>query len=327
MKPLLDDPRYGSLVLAIILTSPLMAKRKVQPVIDALVAFKPAKPVLFAMLGEEVEVPGEIVATLRDLGVPFFRSPERALRALARLTEFAERRPAPTMPVSVPRAAKRLPSGTIPEHAAKALLAEAGIAVPPGAFVADLAAAKQAAGRLGYPVALKAQAAALSHKSDAGGVVLNLTDEAALAAGWAKLHDDVARARPGLKLDGVLVEAMAKRGVELILGARNDPDWGPVLVVGLGGVFAEALHDVRVLPPDLDADAIAGELLKLKGAALLGAFRGQKARDVAAVADMAARLGAFVLAHPEIAEIDINPVVVHAAGEGAVALDALIVAR
>jgi acyl-CoA synthetase (NDP forming) len=97
--------------------------------------------------------------------------------------------------------------------------------------------------------------------------------------------------------------------------------------VGLGGVFAEALHDVRVLPPDLDADAIADELQKLKGAALLGAFRGQKARDVRAAAEMAARLGAFVLAHPEIAEIDINPVVVYAAGDGAVALDALIVAR
>jgi acyl-CoA synthetase (NDP forming) len=207
------------------------------------------------------------------------------------------------------------------------LLAEAGIAIPPGALVSDLAAAKAAAAELGYPVALKAQAAALSHKSDAGGVVLDLADEAALAAGWERLHADIARTRPGLALDGVLVEAMAKRGVELILGARNDPDWGPVLVVGLGGVFAEALHDVRVLPPDLEAESIAGELMKLKGAALLRAFRGQPARDAAAAAELAARLGAFVLAHPEIAEIDINPVVVHADGEGAVALDALIVVR
>ena len=84
MKPMLDDPRYGSLVMAIIITSPLMAKRKVQPVLDALLEFKPTKPVVFAMLGEEVEVPGDIVETLRGLGVPFFRSPERALRALAR---------------------------------------------------------------------------------------------------------------------------------------------------------------------------------------------------------------------------------------------------
>jgi acyl-CoA synthetase (NDP forming) len=100
-----------------------------------------------------------------------------------------------------------------------------------------------------------------------------------------------------------------------------------VLVVGLGGVFAEALHDVRVLPPDLDRDAIAEAMLKLKGAALLGAFRGKSARDVGAAAAMAARLGTFVRAHPEIAEIDVNPVVVYGTGEGAMALDALIVVR
>ncbi|MGE5148104.1 MAG: acetate--CoA ligase family protein [Candidatus Eiseniibacteriota bacterium] len=326
MKPLLDDPRYGSLVMAIILSNPLMAKRKVQPVVDALLQFKPEKPVLFAMLGEEAEVPAEIVETVRALGVPFLRSPERALRALARVTDFARRRPAATKPTA-PRAAKALPSGTIPEYAAKALLAEAGIAVPRGALAKTLSEAKAAAGSVGYPVALKAQAAALSHKSDAGGVVLNLKDERELEAGWAKLHADVARARPGMALDGVLVEGMARPGVELILGARNDPDWGPVLVVGLGGIFAEALHDVLVLPPDLDADAIADEMRKLKGAALLGAFRGQKARDVEAAAAMAAKLGAFVRAHPEIAEIDVNPVAVYPAGEGALALDALIVVR
>jgi acyl-CoA synthetase (NDP forming) len=97
--------------------------------------------------------------------------------------------------------------------------------------------------------------------------------------------------------------------------------------MGLGGIFAEALHDVRVLPPDLDPAGIEQELCRLKGAALLGAFRGRAARDVAAAAEMAAKLGVFVRAHPEIAEIDVNPVMVHAAGEGAVALDALIVVR
>lgn len=327
MKPMLDDPRYGSLVMAIILSNPLMARRKVQPIIDALLAYKPTKPVLFAMLGEEAEVPAEIVAELRSLGVPFMRSPERALRALARLTDFAARRPAPVRRAPAPRAAKRLPPGTIPEYVAKGLLAEAGIAVPPGALAKTIEEAKAAAASIGYPVALKAQAAALTHKSDAGGVILAVADDKSLEAGWAALHSDIARARPGLALDGVLVEAMARLGVELILGARNDPDWGPVLVVGLGGIFAEALHDVRVLPPDLDADAIAGEMRKLKGAALLGGFRGKPARDVAAAAAMAARLGAFVMAHPEIAEIDINPVAVYPAGEGALALDALIVVR
>jgi acyl-CoA synthetase (NDP forming) len=327
MRPMLDDDGYGSLVLAIIMSSPGVNRRKVQPIIDALREWKPAKPVMFAMLGEDAEVAPELIAEFRELGVPYFRSPERALRALARLTQFAARRPPASFGRTIERASALLPAGVIPEHAAKALLKAAGIPVPHGALVSDLDGARRAAASIGYPVALKAQSAALSHKSDAGGVVLGLNDEQALAQGWTKLHAGIARARPGLTLDGVLVEAMAREGLELILGARGDPDWGPVLVVGLGGVLAEALNDVRVLPADLEPAAIVEELLRLKGARLLARFRGAPARDVAAAADIAAKLGAFILAHPEIAEIDINPVVVYAQDEGAVALDALIVTR
>jgi acyl-CoA synthetase (NDP forming) len=326
MRPMLDDDRYGSLVLAIIMSSPGVNRRKVQPIIDALREWKPAKPVMFAMLGEDAEVAPELIAEFRELGVPYFRSPERALRALARLTQFAARQPAPSSR-RIERASARLPAGVIPEHAAKALLKAAGIPVPHGALVRDLDGARRAAASIGYPVALKAQSAALSHKSDAGGVVLRLNDEQALAQGWTKLHAGIAKARPGLALDGVLVEAMAREGLELILGARGDPDWGPVLVVGLGGVLAEALNDVRVLPADLEPAAVAEELLRLKGARLLARFRGAPARDVAAAADIASKLGAFILAHPEIAEIDVNPMVLYAQGEGAVALDALIVTR
>jgi acyl-CoA synthetase (NDP forming) len=327
MRPLLADERYGSLALTIILTSVAHNPRKLRYVIDALRELKPQKPVLFAMLGEDVAVPPEVIGELRDLGVPFFRSPERALRALARVTEFAARRPAAPI-AATPAAGKQLPAGTLPEFRSKLILSsEAEIPILSGALVTDAESAKAVARQIGYPVALKAQAAALAHKSDAGGVVLNLRDETALVAGWDKLHADVAKARPGLVLDGVLVEAMARPGVELILGARNDPDWGLVLVIGLGGVFAEALHDVRVLPPDLDAAAVAQELGQSKGAALLKAFRGAPARDVGVVAEMAVKLAAFMRAHPEVAEVDLNPVMVYAQGEGAVALDALIVAR
>ena len=118
-----------------------------------------------------------------------------------------------------------------------------------------------------------------------------------------------------------------KSGLELILGVRNDPAWGPVIAIGLGGVQAEALADVRLLPPDLDEAEIAIELHKLKAARLLGPFRGSPARDVAAVTTLVARLGAFVLTHPEIAEIDINPLMVFAESNGVLALDALIVVR
>jgi acyl-CoA synthetase (NDP forming) len=194
-------------------------------------------------------------------------------------------------------------------------------------LVSELPDAQRAAARIGYPVAMKAQSPGLAHKSDAGGVVLGLVDDASLADAWHKLHADIAAGRPGLQLDGVLVEAMARPGVELILGARNDLDWGPVLVVGLGGIWAEALRDVRVLPADLEPAAIAAELRRLKAASLLRGLRGAPALDVAAVADIASRLGQFARAHPEIAEIDVNPLIVYPEPQGAIAVDALIVAR
>jgi acetate---CoA ligase (ADP-forming) len=115
--------------------------------------------------------------------------------------------------------------------------------------------------------------------------------------------------------------------LELILGARNDRDWGPALVIGLGGVWTEALGDIRVLPPYLAPERISGEFRKLRGARLLSGFRGSPPVDLKAAVDIAARLGAFALAHPEIAEIDLNPVVIYAEGEGAVVLDAVIEVR
>jgi len=327
MKPLLDDARFGSLVLAVVLSSETHGKRKMAPIIAALEELGPPKPVIFAMLGEDSPVPGEIIAKLRSLGVPFFRSPERALRALAGLAGLGspQRRSSADAVVAYPSV--RWQPGIIPEHIAKGLLAEAGISVPQGAFVTDLRAAQQAAARIGYPVALKAQAAALTHKSDAGGVMLGLCDDAALAEGWRRLNEGIARARPDLMLDGVLVEAMARPGVELIVGARRDPDWGPVLVVGLGGVWAEVLRDVRVLPSDLDPDAIIDEIQKLKGAALTRGLRGAPPLDLHAVAEAAWRLGRLVAARPEIAEIDVNPLIVYPKNEGAIAVDALIVVR
>jgi acyl-CoA synthetase (NDP forming) len=130
----------------------------------------------------------------------------------------------------------------------------------------------------------------------------------------------------GLKLDGVLIEKMAPPGIEMILGARRDPQWGPVLAVGLGGIFAEAIADIRILPVGLDASEIEAELRQLRGAKLLAGMRGAKPADVKALAQTVAQLGAIMQAEKRIVEIDINPLTVFAEGEGVLALDALIVA-
>ncbi|RZF65056.1 CoA-binding protein [Sphingomonas populi] len=321
LAALFGDDRFGSIVTGIIQTDPVTVGIKVPPILRAVSEFKPAKPVIFAGLDEGAPVSAEYLAQLRALGIPYFPSTERALRALKRLTAHAARDFAEA--VTEPIAGLDLPAGgVVPEYRAKALLAPLGIPVPAGVFAITVEDALAGAERLGYPVAIKAQSPDLSHKSDAGGVILNLADADALRARWARLYANVAAYDPGLTLDGVLIEAMGQRGVELIVGAKNDPEWGPVILIGFGGVTAEILHDVRLLTPDLPVAAIERELYQLKSAALLRGFRGSPALDVRAVAALVATVGRIMLSAPSIAEIDLNPVIVYP--KGVIALDALI---
>ena len=325
IKPLLADDAYGSLLLAVIIGEAsdfAVAKGKtcLKPLVGS------PKPVIIGLLGDEVNVPASIITDARAAGIPFFRSPERALRALARLTTYGrsvER--ARTRQAVVPIVPPPLTGGgTLTEYASKRYIAKLGIQIPTGMLVGNLLDATEAAAAIGFPVALKLQAVALPHKSDVGAVLLGINDDTQLAHAWAKLQQ-VGSRYPDLAIDGVLVEAMAPRGLEMIVGARRDPDWGPVTLVGLGGVWAEALHDVRVLPVDLDLDEISEEIGKLRGAPLLRGMRGEAARDVAALATTVQRIGSLLAAQPEIQEIDLNPVTVYDAGEGVLALDALIV--
>lgn len=322
LESLAANPKCGSVLVSIILSNEKLAMRKMPPVIEAMRRYTDTHTVVFAMLGEDAPIPAAIINEVRDAGIPFFRSPERALRALARFTAWADAAHEAT-PSAAPATAERLPAGVIPEYAAKDILARAGLRMPKRRLVADLQGALTAARELGFPVALKVQSPALSHKTNVGGVILDLKDGDDLRAGWERLHANLAKAA-GVAIDGVLVEAMAGKGLELILGARRDPDWGPVLAIGLGGIFTELLKDVRLMPTDLTRREVEKVLRSLKGAALFEEFRGTPARDIDAVIDAIASLGAFIRAHPEVREIDINPLMVFAKGEGALALDALI---
>lgn len=321
MIPLLEDERYAALVMGIIQTDPATAARKFPAIIDAVAALKPQKPVIFAGIDDGADVPAKYIAALRALGVPYFPTADRAFRALRHLTRAAARdgTRAEAAPIALD-----LPGGVIPEYRAKQALAPVGIPFPAGGFAATVAEAQAIADRIGYPVALKAQAAALSHKSDAGGVLLNIADSEALAEAWQRLHANVAAYDQGIRLDGAQVEAMGRRGVEVIVGARNDPDWGPVILIGFGGVTAELLHDVRLLPVDLTREAIIGEWRALQQGALFDGYRGSPALDVEGLADLVATLGRVMTGTPAIREVDLNPVIVHSRGQGVVALDALI---
>jgi acyl-CoA synthetase (NDP forming) len=323
VEALQADDRFGCIVTGIIQTDATTMAIKLPPLLGAVEGGARAKPLIYASLDEGTAPSREDLNRLRAAGVPVFPSTERAFRAIARLMalarrDLAERAPAPVA-LDLP-----LGRGVIPEYQAKAFLAPAGIAFPPGDFAATPEDAVAIAQRIGFPVAIKAQAAALGHKSDAGGVILNLADEVALHSAWDRLYANVAAYDPALHLDGVLVEAMGKRGVELIIGAKRDPQWGPVVLVGFGGVTAELLQDARLLTPDMTAATIIAELGKLKSAPLLHGYRGAPPCDVAAVAQLAVQMMDVMAGTPAIAEVDLNPVIVFPQGEGVVALDALI---
>ena len=326
LSALLQDDRFGSIIFGIIQTDPKTCQLKFPAIIAAVAQLKPEKPVIFAGLDDGAEVPTQFIAQLRALNVPYFPSAERAYRAMAHWCRAAHRdtavSAAPPTPLSL-----RPPHGILAEYRAKELLAPLGIRFPLGNLAKTLAEAQSAAARIGMPVALKAQSNDLPHKSDAGGVELGLTDAASIAQAWDRLHSNVARHRPDLELEGVLVERMSPRGTELIVGGRNDPEWGPIVLAGFGGVQAEILHDVRLMPADLTLDGFARELELLKSAPLLRGFRGAPPLDVAAVADLISRIGALLRGEPDILEIDLNPVIVYAKGKGAIALDALLVFR
>ncbi len=324
INALFDDTRVGAVLAGIIQSDPATARIKVPAILAALDESQPPKPLVFAGLDEGADMPADYIKALRDRGVPWFPTTERAVTALARLSADYSRDLTDASPAPQPLPGIADALGVVPEYRAKQLLAPLGAPFPEGRFAASADDAVAAAEAIGYPVAMKAQAAALSHKSDAGGVSLNLASAEAVRAAWAKMHADVAAYDATIQLDGVLIEKMGKRGVEMILGARNDPEWGPIILAGFGGVTAEILQDVRLITPDLDEDAVVAELLKLRSAALLTGWRGSAPLDLRAFARLIVSLSAALLAEPRIAELDLNPVILHPEGEGVVALDALM---
>jgi acetate---CoA ligase (ADP-forming) len=321
LAALFDDDRFGAIVMGVIQTDPVTTGIKIPPILRAVTELKPTKPVIYAGLDEGADIPGHFIADLRAQGVPCFPSTERAFRALKRLNDLSARAVVTSAPEPLPGALAEV-KGVVPEYRAKAILGPIGIPFPSGRFVTSLEDAQAACEAIGWPVVLKAQSADLSHKSDAGGVLLSIRDAGQLAEAWTRLYANVAAYNADLTLDGVLIEKMGERGLELIVGAKVDPEWGPVILAGLGGVTAELFHDVRLLTPDLSEAEITAELLQLKSAKLLTGFRGSKPLDIAAVSALIARLGRLLLSEPSIREIDLNPVVVYP--HGVVALDALM---
>lgn len=209
------------------------------------------------------------------------------------------------------------------EVEAKAMLAEFGVAVTDTRLAGSVDEAAAIAAELGYPVALKVVADEITHKTDVGGVELGIADADALREAAQRIHAAVAAAAPGVAPAWLSVQPMAAPGTEVILGITQDQQFGPVLMFGLGGVFVELLKDVafRVVP--LEPRDASEMIREIQGFPVLEGFRGAEPADLAAIERMLLQLSEFAEAHPEVAELDLNPVFARA--DGAVAVDARIV--
>lgn len=284
-----------------------------------------SKPAILGFPAPELDP--DFAQAVLDNGLILSRSIERSMRAIARVTHYgrALERNARSVIHTPFEKLGVLGRGPQPEWVGKRLLSAIGLRIPDGDLARTLDEGLAIAERVGFPVAIKAQAGALAHKTEAGGVMLSIRDADALRTAWQALHDNIARAAPGLLLDGVLIERMADKGLELMIGAKRDPKWGPVVLVGLGGIWVEALGDVRLMPADMAVEDILAELGKLRSAKLLHGVRGAPPVDIQAVAATASLIGRLMMTVPEIEEIDLNPVFVHPEGQGLTAVDALVI--
>ena len=329
---LFADPAYGAVVLpngyAYDFATPRFA------LLGELAAQR-GKAACVVWLTEWLEGPGarEAEATPQ---VGLFRSMDRCFTALSAWQERGRRRAAgrpPAARLSPPEAASRAAAlldaaagTTLTEREAKAVLAAYGVPVVGERLVADAEAAVAAAETLGFPVVLKVESPDLPHKTEAGVIRLDLRDTAAVREGFAAVMANAARASPPPRVNGVLVQPMVPAGLEMVVGARLDPLFGPMVVVGLGGILVELLRDSATALAPVGQDEARAMLGRLKGRKLLEGFRGLPPVDQDRLADIVRRVSELAADGRErIAEIDVNPLI--CAGGRQVAVDALIVRR
>lgn len=291
---------------------------ELKPVIDA-----QAKPVVFY----SYTLPSQFArTTLAEAGVVILSGLTHVGVAMRQLVQRATFK-LPVSEASPPRAAAmQIGAGPLSEHDSKRLLREAGIKFPDEILVTERTQLKGAISRVGFPLVMKIQSPDIPHKSEVGGVRVGIVSENDALSAYDAILNSARRPKPNAAIQGVLVGPMAKKGVEIIIGAVKDATFGPILMVGLGGITTELFKDVVYRPAPVGEAEAAAMLRELKAWPLLDGFRGAPKADVPALAALISQLSNFAARHQDrIAEVEINPVLVHPQGEGVTIVDALVV--
>lgn len=304
-----------------------------QAIIDA--SKTGSKPVLPVFMGDKSVVEARI--TLQGSRLPMYVYPETPGLVLNNMLTYAAWRSQQTQDVQVlqnihvEKVQKILDdagkTGSLGESATRPLLEAYGIPVVKGGFAASAAEAARLLDEIGGPVVMKIVSPEILHKSDVGGIRLNLADRAAVLAEYDRLMKDIHAAKPGAHLEGVLIEKMAPRGQEVIIGMKRDAGFGPLLMFGLGGIYVELFKDVAFRIAPVTAAEAHQMIAETRAGKLLTGFRGAVKADLDAVVDVILRLGSISLDFPQIEEIEVNPLLVYPEGQGALALDGRVILK
>ncbi len=321
IRAFMADPAIGAIVYPMT-TSPRMAEYAA--LLPAL-SREGGKPILFTMLAGQVG--DDARAQLKDMNFPYFDRVADVLTTLQAMDDYAQTRvkglapPATRPPGAGPAPQAPFVQGTLTETETKRLVAAYGIPVTREAPARNAEAAVQAAEAIGYPVVVKGVARAISHKSDAGLVQVGLPDAAALRAASMQIFAILDRMAPGTH-EGIVVQEMVHGVAELIVGTKYDPDYGPMVLVGFGGILVEVLQDVQLAVAPVSPQSALAMLQRLKFWPALQGVRGKPSADVAAAVDALCRLSWLAAdMGPRLLELDINPLILRAAGQGAIAAD------
>lgn len=286
-----------------------------------------------SFMGADGVTPG--VQALRSRGIPQYGFPERAVAALAAMEQYRQalsaRRFEPgevSAERDVVRAAIDHATAAgrtfITEESAARVAAAYGIPVPSGGVAKDLATARTMATDVGYPVVLKIASPDILHKSDIGGIATDIADETQLASAYEDIMTRIRTRMPEARVWGLTVQHQVPDGREVIIGVNRDPQFGPLLMFGLGGIYVEVLKDVTFRLCPVTREEAHRMIAEIRGFGLLRGARGQRPADLEAVVDVIVRVSALAMDFPEIVELDINPLIVADKGGGAVAADVRI---
>lgn len=330
---IINDDNFDMAVVGITIVNEL-TDLCVKHMSEALIKLKKegrvTKPIIVVPAVESGRMP-EYVEALKEAGIPVTAPCYYGYKQVAKLGKYVNwlnSTDIESLEDACPNAPATGEKKALSEHTSKELLNEYGVPVPNEAVATSEEEAVKFAEEIGFPIVMKIESADILHKSDVGGVKVNINSEDEVRTAYTKIMESCTAKCPDAKINGILMQKMLKAGTEVIVGVTNDPSFGPMVLCGMGGVFTEVFKDVSLFPAPLKKDDALRMIKSLKAYKLMTGYRGQAKLDVDALADLLVSVGEFAVSHKnDLAEMDINPVFVYPEGEGVAAADALVILR